>query len=99
MTASIKTVEIFYSYSNEDEALRKILEQHLQNLQRQGFITKWHSRKITAGIDGTGSIDPHINTASLILLLISHSFIASDYSNGTEMQRAMERYYSKEARI
>ena len=44
-------VALFISYSHKDEELRNELETHLALLKRQGVITSWHDRRITAGSD------------------------------------------------
>ncbi len=92
-------VSVFCSYASEDEALRNKLEQHLSGLLREGLITEWHDRKILAGMDWASAIDTHLMAASVIVLLISPSFLASDYSYGVEMKRALERYASGSARV
>ena len=93
------SIEVFYSYSHEDEELRQQLENHLSILRRQGVITDWHYRQIGAGREWEGEIDAHLNAAHVILLLISSDFIASDYCYDVEMQRAMERHEAGEARV
>lgn len=90
---------LFYSYSHKDETLRDELNKHLKLLQRQGIIDAWYDRDITAGTDWAEAIDTHLNTADIILLLISADFLASDYCYETEMQRALERHNHKEARV
>jgi hypothetical protein len=92
-------IEVFYSYSHEDSLLRDELEKHLKLLQRQGIITQWHDRHISPGSDWTQAISIHLERASVILLLISVSFLASDYCYSIEMQRALERHQNKEARV
>ena len=47
---------------------------------------------------GTGDQD-QLNSAQIILLLVSPDFMASDYCYGVEMQRALERHEQKEARV
>jgi hypothetical protein len=64
---------------------------------RQGFISSWNDRKIGAGEEWANEIDVHLNTAQIILLLISADFIASDYCYEKEMMRALERDKSGEA--
>jgi hypothetical protein len=91
--------QIFYSYAHEDEALRDELEKHLSLLQRQGLIASWHDRDIQAGAEWKKEIDSHLDTASLILLLISPDFLASDYCYDQERQRAIERHQRREARV
>ena len=88
----IHGVEVFYFYTHVDEALRDELEKHLTLLQRQGYITQWHDRRIDAGMEWAHTIDTHLDTAALILLLISPDFIASDYCYTLEMTRALERH-------
>lgn len=90
-------IELFYSYAHRDERLRKRLETHLSALRQQGVITEWHDRKIVAGTDWKQSIDAHLMTATVILLLISPDFLASDYSYGVEMQRALARHAKGDA--
>lgn len=94
-----KAIEVFFSYAHEDEKLRDQLENHLSLLKRQGVITGWHDRKIGAGQEWKNEIDTHLNTARIILLLISSAFIASDYCWDVEVKQAMERHEAKEARV
>ena len=92
-------VTIFSSYAHEDELLRNELNKHLSGLRRQGFITEWFDRQIVAGTDWAHAIDTHINTASVILLLISPDFIYSQKLNDGDVKRAMERHDTKEATV
>lgn len=90
---------LFYSYSHKDETLRDHLNTHLTLLQRQGIIDAWYDRDITAGTGWAEVIDTHLNTADIILLLISADFLASDYCYEKEMNRAIERHNNQEACI
>ncbi len=92
-------VEIFYSFSHEDDALRDELDAHLLILKRERVITGWHHRRIGAGEDWKGQIDGHLDSAKLVLLLISPSFLASDYCCDIELTRALERDRRREARV
>ncbi len=89
---------IFFAYAHEDEKLRDELQKHLSILERQG-VTSWHDRKIGAGKEWEGEIDMHLNTARVILLLISSDFTDSDYCWDVEVKRAMERHEAGEARV
>jgi hypothetical protein len=93
------SANLFYSYAREDEALRRELEKHLSILHRQGLISSWHDRQVAAGQDWAKDIDAHLNSATLILLLISADFLASNYCYSVEMQRALQRHEAKEARV
>jgi tetratricopeptide (TPR) repeat protein len=92
-------VKVFYSYSHEDEELRDKLEKHLALLRRSGVIQSWHDRSIGAGSEWKGQINEHLDAADIILLLISSSFLASNYCYDKELKRAMERYEAGEARV
>ena len=95
----MKAIEIFYSYAHEDEALRNELNKHLSVLKQQGLITDWYDRNISAGTKWEQEIDIHLNTAHIILLLVSPDFLASHYCSSVEMKRAMERHEAGEARV
>ncbi len=92
-------VEVFYSFADADASLLEQLEHHLSVLRHEGQITTWHKRQVTAGSDWQVELDQHLNTASLILLLISPDFLASDYQYGVELQRAVQRHDANEARV
>lgn len=97
--AGTQPVEIFYSYAHEDQKLQDALRKHLANLKRQGIITDWYDRDISAGDEWNEEINKHLNSASVILLLISRDFMDSDYSNNVEVKRAMERHEAGEAKV
>jgi tetratricopeptide (TPR) repeat protein len=100
MTAEAKRpIEVFYSYAREDELLRKELEKHLMLLKRQGQITGWHEQEIGAGAETEVEINKHLNTAQIILLLVSPDYIARDDCYSIEMERALERHKAREARV
>src|SRR6266699_967548 len=92
-------VKIFCCYAHEDEALLKKLKTHLWPLQRQGLIDVWHDRDINAGTEWEQVIKEQLNTAQIILLLVSPDFMASDYCYTIEMKQALERHDRKEATV
>lgn len=94
-----EAVKVFYSYSHKDEKLRDTLEEHLSLLKRDGVISEWHDRGISAGREWAGEIDDHLKSADIILLLVSSSFIASDYCYDVELKLAMQRHEAKQARV
>jgi TIR domain len=92
-------IEIFFSYAHEDEVLRDELAKHLKLLERQGIIKAWHDRNITAGEEWKSAINANLESAEIILLLISADFLASDYCYDIEMKTALERHDRNEARV
>jgi hypothetical protein len=97
--SSAPPIEIFISYSHKDEALREQLGAHLALLKREGVIDEWHDRRIGAGQKWAGAIDEHLNSAAVVLLLVSANFLASDYCYDVEMTRALQRHDAGEARV
>jgi len=83
---------LFFSYSHKDEALRNELETHLALLKRQGVISSWHDRRITAGSDIDKNISTELESSQIILLLVSAYFLDSDYCYEKEMKRAIEKH-------
>lgn len=90
-------IEIFLCYAREDERLCQELENQLRVLQKQGLIKVWYDRKIIPGREWAHEIDAHLNTAQIILLLVSTNFVVSEYCYGIEMERALERHERGEA--
>src|SRR5437016_5278541 len=68
-------------------------------LKREGVISGWHDRRISAGQEWDGQIDSHLNSAEIILLLVSSDFLASNYCYDIEVKRAIERHEAGEARV
>ena len=91
--------KLFFSYSHVDEALRDRLEVHLSLLKHQGLIETWHDRRITAGSELDVAINENLESADVILLLVSADFIASKYCFSLEMKRALERHEEGAARV
>lgn len=92
-------LRIFLSYSHKDDELREKFLSHLSPLRQDGLIDAWHDRRITAGAEWAGAIDEHLNSADIIILLVSADFLNSSYCNDVEMTRALERRKAGEARV
>lgn len=92
-----RPIDVFISYSHQDKALCEELRKYLSTLRRQGLIRDWYDRGIGAGEEWARTIDEHLNSANVILLLISADFLASDYCFEIETKRALERRRNGEA--
>jgi hypothetical protein len=58
-----------------------------------------YDREIGAGREWEGQIDQNLESAHVILLLVSADFIDSDYCYSVEMKRAIERHEAGTARV
>lgn len=94
-----RAARVFVSYSHKDERLLSELKTHLSPLVRQNLIQTWDDSEITAGANFGEKINENLERAHIILLLVSSDFIASDYCYEKEMERALERHESGEARV
>jgi tetratricopeptide (TPR) repeat protein len=90
-------VEIFFSYAHEDAELCGRLQQHFSFLRRERKITQWYDGEIKAGEEWRGEIEGRLDSADVILLLISAAFAHSDFCYNIETGRAMERHNAGEA--
>lgn len=92
-------IKIFFSYSHEDESYRNQLEKHLSVLMHEGSIEMWHDRRLLAGSFVDTEIDYQIDSADIILLLVSATFLSSRYCYSVEMKRALTRQGKNEVQI
>jgi internalin A len=94
-----RAARVFVSYSHRDERQLNELKTHLSPLERLKLIETWYDRRIVAGEDFGEKINENIDSADIILLLVSSDFIASNYCYQNEMARALDRREKKEARV
>lgn len=95
----LSPVSLFYSYAAADELLCSELEKHLAALRREGHIAEWRRCQIIAGNESVATIERYLTTAQIILLLISADYLASDHCYSVEMQQALQRHHSGNARV
>jgi TIR domain len=93
------TIEVFISYAHEDQAFLKELEKHLANLRRQDIIASWYDGDITPGTEWESQIMQRLNSAQIILLLVSADFINSEFCYSLEMKQALARQDADQARV
>jgi tetratricopeptide (TPR) repeat protein len=92
-------LEVFFSYSHKDEALCGELNAHLAALKRQNVVKSWTDRRITPGDEWRDEIEKYLDSADLILLLVSSDFLDSDFCYLIETSRALLRHDSGDSRV
>lgn len=97
--SGISAIEIFCCYARKDKEHVDELEKYLMPLKIQGLVEILSDRNIQAGQPWDPLIKQYLNTAHIILLLISADFISSSYGYDEEIKRAMERHDKGEARV
>lgn len=97
--ASGKKITAFISYSHQDMKYKEKLLNHFSSINKAYDIDIWHDGCINAGGDINREVLKNLDSANLILLLLSPSYISSDFCYNIEMKRAFERYKNGECLI
>lgn len=92
-------VKLFISYARKDEAFKEELLVHLKPLKRNGIIEAWHDNDVELGGEWEPEILHQLETADVLLFLVSPNFMASDYIYDKEIVKAKERHDRKETII
>lgn len=82
---------IFISYSHKDARFRDELRGALAAHELAGEIKLWDDTCIIPGQRWEQSILRKLETADIVIFLLSNDFIRSDYCTQKEMKRALER--------
>ncbi len=82
---------IFISYSQDDEKEKDTLLRQLKVLQSAGLITTWNNGQIGAGADWEQEIEQALAEAKVVILLVSASFLTSDFIQGVEVPAMLRR--------
>ncbi|HEY9638293.1 MAG TPA: TIR domain-containing protein [Coleofasciculaceae cyanobacterium] len=73
------------------------LEISLSSFEREGIIKIWHRGNMRGGQRRLVEINKHLNSAHIILLLISRRFMALDSELNSQAEMAMQREEAGEA--
>lgn len=96
---AVQPVRVFFSYAQRDAPFRDELETHLSLLRRNGLIASWDDRQILAGESWEEASSQQVEEAELFLLLVSSSFLASEYIHSGELRTALTRHAKGLARV
>lgn len=84
-------MKAFISYSHRDAELLDKLHEHLAALRREGLLETWTDREIDAGGEIDEEVAQAMDEAGLFLLLVTASFLNSDYCYQREFERAQQK--------
>jgi hypothetical protein len=85
-----RTLKVFVSYCREDADWRDKVCRHLGSLIRQNLIELWTDGRLLPGGGWESEIYQQLYEADLVLLLISASFINSDFCQSKELRQALK---------
>ena len=90
-----QAIEVFFSLVPEDQAFYKQIRQHLAALRRMGKITC----RSSLDAQNVDEARRYLESAQLIMALISSAYLDSDYHYQNELIRALERHKAGEALV
>ncbi len=91
-------LNLYFLYDEADMKFALSIEKYLIPVQRKYLMHILRKNDIIAGTDKQEPVSSNMDTAHIIVVLVSADFLASDlYTN--ELQKAMQRYRSNEAFI
>ncbi|MCL5742300.1 MAG: TIR domain-containing protein, partial [Acidobacteria bacterium] len=94
-----RKAKVFISYSSRDARQHDELTVRLKPLRSEGLVETWSDRCLVAGEEWDKTIRRELEEADVIVLLWSAQFEASDYIQGVEVKRAVERAKAGEAAV
>ncbi len=91
--------KVFTIYAREDAAYIKELRGQLRPLEIAGRIRVWSDREINPGVDWEQEIVHSLDTADIILILVSAAYYNSVYIHEKEIKYALARHEKGEAKV
>jgi hypothetical protein len=94
-----KPYNVFIVYARKDAEYLEELLGHLRPMERAGMLKVWCDRKIDWGTKWEEAILRNMNTADIILLMVSSAYYVSSYIHEKELQYALSRHERGDSKI
>lgn len=85
-------IEIFISYSHQDEEEKNELLRHLSVLRRQDLFDLWSDDRIGVGESWKNEIEEALTRARVAILLVTKNFLTSDFILEQEIPELLKRH-------
>jgi hypothetical protein len=85
-------IRIFFSYAHEDDHWRDRLRKQLNPWELEGKIEGWSDRLIPPGGNWSQEIATKLQSADIVVLLVSGDFLGSSFCMKEELPRIEQRY-------
>jgi len=94
-----RPMRMFVSYSHENAAWRKRLLPVLKVMANVDTLQPWHDTELKAGDRWDKEIRGELERMDIFLCLVSYQFLASDYIQKVELERAKVRHKNGEIEV
>jgi hypothetical protein len=94
-----KPVNVFVSYSHEDAKFQSAFHKAVSVLRRRGLIGEWFDGQIVPGEDFGKEIFRQLARAEIVVLLLSPSYVNSEFCWGKELKAALEHRQHRDLRV
>ena len=98
-TKVARPLKLFISYSKSDYQYLKSLKKHLEPLRRLELMISWDDNQLVPGEEWDEHIQRELESADIILLLVSTDFLATRYIQEVALATAIERHQREDAVI
>ena len=88
---TLRKLKVFISYSHEDSLWKDVLLRHLRVLERTNVVEFWDASDVEPGTDWSTEIVQVVRSVDMAVLLLSPSFLASDFISDKELPLLLER--------
>src|SRR3954471_12855505 len=92
-------VRVFLSYAHEDHKWRDAVLKHLGWLRHTDQLAIFDDRQIKPGAEWDATIKEQLESASIIIVLISPDFVNSQYCGVVELLGALKRVQAGNAQL
>jgi hypothetical protein len=87
--------KVFISYSHDDAVWKERILTYLHPLGRNGAAEFWDPGSLESGTDWARQIETAVRQSDIVVLLISPSFLTSDFIMLTEFPEILERHHKE----
>ena len=83
---------IFISYSHKDKVIMEQIFEHLKTLQNVGVVQLWNDKLIKCGDEWMKKIENAMDKCNIAILLVSNSFLNSNFCQNIEIPKLIDKY-------
>jgi hypothetical protein len=99
MTSFARPAATFVSYAHADNHWFLQFKAAVTELEAKRVLRLWSDHKLLAGDDWHPELLSRIDNSDIVILLVTPNFLASKFSMGQEVRRALDRHNARLGRL